>query len=43
MKLRNHNIVYRIEVEGRKARLYVNGAQQPCLIVNEDRGHVTDA
>jgi hypothetical protein len=26
---------YRIEVEGRKARLYVNGAQQPCLIVND--------
>jgi hypothetical protein len=26
---------YRIEVEGRKARLYVNGAAQPCLIVND--------
>jgi hypothetical protein len=26
---------YKIEVEGRKARLYVNGAQQPCLIVND--------
>jgi hypothetical protein len=26
---------YRIEVEGRKARLYVNGADQPCLIVND--------
>jgi hypothetical protein len=26
---------YRIEVEGRKARLYVNGARQPCLIVND--------
>jgi hypothetical protein len=26
---------YRIEVEGRKARLYVNGAEQPCLIVND--------
>src|SRR6267142_3650901 len=25
----------RIEVEGAKARLYVNGAAQPCLIVNE--------
>src|SRR5215813_6403034 len=26
---------YKIEVEGRKARLYVNGAGQPCLIVND--------
>lgn len=26
---------YRIEVEGRKARLYVNGAEQPCLVVND--------
>ena len=26
---------YRIEVEGRKARLYVNGSEQPCLIVND--------
>ena len=26
---------YRIEVEGRKARLYVNAAEQPCLIVND--------
>jgi hypothetical protein len=26
---------YKIEVEGRKARLYVHGAQQPCLIVND--------
>src|SRR5215469_9565137 len=26
---------YRIEVEGHKARLYVNGAEQPCLIVND--------
>jgi hypothetical protein len=26
---------YRIEVEGSKARLYVNGAPQPCLIVND--------
>ena len=26
---------YRIEVEGRKARLFVNGAEQPCLIVND--------
>jgi hypothetical protein len=26
---------YKIEVEGRKARLYVHGAEQPCLIVNE--------
>ena len=25
---------YRIEVEGRQARLYVHGAEQPCLIVN---------
>jgi hypothetical protein len=30
-------IRYRIEVEGRKARLYVNGAEQPCLIVNDLR------
>jgi hypothetical protein len=26
---------YRIEVEGRKARLYVHGAEQPVLIVND--------
>ncbi len=26
---------YKIEVEGRNARLYVNGAEQPCLIVND--------
>jgi hypothetical protein len=26
---------YRITVEGAKARLYVNGASQPCLIVND--------
>lgn len=26
---------YKIEVESRKARLYVNGAEQPCLIVND--------
>jgi hypothetical protein len=26
---------YKIEVEGSKARLYVNGAAQPCLIVND--------
>lgn len=26
---------YRIEVDGRKARLYVHGAAQPCLIVND--------
>jgi hypothetical protein len=26
---------YKIEVEGRKARLYVNGAEQPCLIIND--------
>jgi hypothetical protein len=26
---------YRITVEGTKARLYVNGAEQPCLIVND--------
>jgi len=35
----------RIEVAGAKARLYVNGASQPCLIVNdlkrgESRGQV---
>ncbi len=26
---------YRIEIDGPKARLYVNGAAQPCLIVND--------
>lgn len=26
---------YKIEIEGPKARLYVNGAEQPCLIVND--------
>jgi hypothetical protein len=26
---------YKIEIEGRKARLYVHGAQQPCLIVDD--------
>jgi len=26
---------YKIEVEGSKARLYVHGAAQPCLIVND--------
>ena len=26
---------YKIEVDGRKARLYVNGAEQPCLIVDD--------
>ena len=26
---------YKIEVEGRKARPFVNGAEQPCLIVND--------
>ena len=26
---------YRIEVQGRTARLYVNGTAQPCLIVND--------
>jgi hypothetical protein len=26
---------YKIEVEGREARLYVHGAEQPCLIVND--------
>jgi hypothetical protein len=26
---------YKIEVDGRKARLYVHGAAQPCLIVND--------
>jgi hypothetical protein len=26
---------YKIEVEGAKARLYVNGSEQPCLIVND--------
>jgi hypothetical protein len=28
---------YKIEVEGRKARLYVHGAEQPSLIVNDLR------
>ena len=26
---------YKIEVDGSKARLYVHGAEQPCLIVND--------
>src|SRR5689334_3249954 len=26
---------YKIEVEGRKARLYVHGGEQPCLIVDD--------
>jgi hypothetical protein len=26
---------YKIEVEGRKARLFVHGAEQPCLIIND--------
>jgi hypothetical protein len=26
---------YRIEIDGRKARLYVHGAEQPCLIVSD--------
>lgn len=26
---------YKIEIEDRKARLYVHGAEQPCLIVND--------
>jgi hypothetical protein len=26
---------YRIEIEGSKARLFVHGAEQPCLIVND--------
>lgn len=26
---------YRIEVDGRKARLYVHGAEQPCLVVDD--------
>jgi hypothetical protein len=26
---------YKIEVDGRNARLYVNGTEQPCLIVND--------
>jgi len=26
---------YKIEVQGRNARLYVNGVEQPCLIVND--------
>lgn len=28
---------YRLDVDGRTARLYVNGAAQPCLIVNDLR------
>jgi hypothetical protein len=27
----------KIEVAGTKAKLYVNGAEQPCLIVNDLR------
>jgi hypothetical protein len=35
---------YRITVEGTKARLYVHGAPQPCLIVNDlKRGDSTGA
>lgn len=26
---------YKIEVQGRSARLYVNGEEQPCLIIND--------
>ena len=26
---------YKIEIDGRKARLYVHGAEQPCLVVND--------
>jgi hypothetical protein len=26
---------YKIEIEGRKARLFVHGSEQPCLIVND--------
>ncbi len=26
---------YKIDVEGRKARLYVHGVEQPCLVVND--------
>jgi hypothetical protein len=26
---------YRIEIDGRNARLFVNGSEQPCLIVND--------
>jgi len=26
---------YKIEIDGRKARLYVHGAEQPCLIVDD--------
>ena len=26
---------YKIEIDGRKARLYVHGSEQPCLIVND--------
>lgn len=28
---------FKIEIDGRKARLYVHGADQPCLIVNDLR------
>jgi hypothetical protein len=28
---------YKIDVDGRRARLYVNGADQPCLVVNDMR------
>lgn len=28
---------YKLEVDGRSARLYVNGAEQPCLIVDDLR------
>jgi len=26
---------YKIEIEGRRARLYVDGTEQPCLVVND--------
>jgi hypothetical protein len=33
---------YKIEIDGRKARLYVNGSAQPCLIVNDMKHEVQE-
>jgi len=33
---------YRIDVDGRRARLFVNGSEQPCLIVNDMKHEVQE-
>ena len=33
---------YKIEIDGRTARLYVNGSPQPCLIVNDMKHEVRE-